>query len=66
MKDHAVTAAKHTADWLSLGVLAGTLIDVLPAVAACFTIIWTAIRIYETSTVRAWMKRPPKDKPSAE
>jgi hypothetical protein len=27
-------------------------VDVLPAVAALFTIIWTGIRIYETATVQ--------------
>jgi hypothetical protein len=30
----------------------GTLADVLPAVAALFTIVWTAIRIWETDTMQ--------------
>jgi hypothetical protein len=27
----------------------------LPAVAAIFTIVWTAIRIWETKTVQGWL-----------
>jgi hypothetical protein len=27
----------------------------LPAIAAVFTILWTAIRIYETKTVQGWI-----------
>jgi hypothetical protein len=29
--------------------------DMLPAVAAIFTIIWTGIRIYETDTVQKFL-----------
>jgi len=29
----------------------------LPAIAAIFTIVWTAIRIYETKTVQGWIGR---------
>jgi len=40
----------------------GTLADILPAVAALFTIVWTGFRIYETKTVREWLgKAPYKD-----
>jgi hypothetical protein len=44
--------AKTTVDAISIVTVVGTLADVLPAVAALFTIIWTALRIYETRTVR--------------
>jgi hypothetical protein len=44
--------AKTTVDAISIVTVVGTLADVLPAVAALFTIIWTALRIYETDTVR--------------
>ena len=44
--------SKHILDGLSLVTVLGTLVDILPAVAAAFTIIWTAIRIYETETVQ--------------
>ena len=43
---------KHIVDGLSVVTVLGTLVDVLPAIAALFTIVWTAIRIYETDTVQ--------------
>jgi len=42
---------------LSIGTVIGTLAQVLPAIAAIFTIVWTVIRIYETKTVQAILKR---------
>ena len=45
--------AKTAVDALSVVTVVGTLMDVLPAVAALFTIIWTGIRIWETDTVKA-------------
>jgi len=45
---------KHVVDALSLVTVLGTLIDMLPSIAAVFTIIWTSIRIYETDTVQRW------------
>ena len=44
--------AKAIGDLLSVATLLGSLISLLPAVAAILTIIWTAIRIYETDTVQ--------------
>lgn len=52
MKDHLNEGTKHVLDGLSLVTVLGALVDVLPAVAALFTIIWTGIRIYETDTVQ--------------
>ena len=43
---------KHAVDAVSVVTVVGTLMDILPAVAALFTIVWTAIRIYETDTVQ--------------
>jgi hypothetical protein len=48
---------KNLFDGLSVITVLGTLIDMLPSIAALFTIIWTAIRIYETDTVRRIMGR---------
>ncbi len=48
---------KHIADGLSIMTVIGTLADVLPAIAALFTIIWTGFRIWETETVKGWLKR---------
>lgn len=43
---------KHIVDGLSIATVVGTLVEMLPSVAAIFTIVWTAIRIYETITVQ--------------
>ena len=48
-------AVKHTVDAVSVVTVVGTLMEVLPAVAALFTIIWTGIRIYETETVQRFL-----------
>lgn len=48
---------KAAGDVLSVGAVVSTLMGWLPAVAAIFTIVWTAIRIWETKTVQAIWKR---------
>ena len=48
-------ASKHIIDFASIVTVLGTLADMLPAIAAIFTIVWTAIRIYETKTVQRWL-----------
>jgi hypothetical protein len=48
--NHDVT--KTMLDAVSLVTVVGTIMEMLPAVAAVFTIIWTGIRIYETDTVQ--------------
>ena len=50
-------STKHTGDLLSLGVVLATIADWLPSVAALLTIVWTAIRIWETRTVQRLVKR---------
>ena len=57
MKEHLTEGTKHAVDGLSLITVIGTLTDLLPAVAALFTIVWTLIRIYETNTVQGWIGR---------
>ena len=52
MPNPEIETAKHITDGLSVVTAVGTLAGLLPAVAAVFTIIWTAIRIYETETVQ--------------
>jgi hypothetical protein len=54
-------AGKIAGDLLSFGVVVGTLAQLLPAVAAVFTIIWTAIRIYETKTVQKLLGKLPSE-----
>ena len=43
---------KHVLDALSFVTVVGTLVQMLPSIAALFTIVWTGIRIYETDTVQ--------------
>lgn len=46
---------KHVGDALSVSVVIATIAQWLPALAAAMSIIWTAIRIYETNTVQKWL-----------
>jgi hypothetical protein len=46
---------KYAIDAASLFTVVGTMVSMLPAIAALFTIIWTVIRIYETKTVQRWL-----------
>jgi hypothetical protein len=48
---------KYAVDALSVITVIGTLVDMLPSIAAIFTIIWTGIRIWETDTVQRWWKK---------
>lgn len=48
---------KTVVDAVSLGTVLGALAGWLPAVAALFTIVWTAIRILETKTVQSILDR---------
>jgi hypothetical protein len=50
MNNDQVEGIKAVGDTLSLVTVVGTLVQVLPAVAALFTIIWTAMRIVEMVT----------------
>jgi len=51
MSDHSETT-KHVVDALSILTVVGTLVEMLPSIAALFTIVWTGIRIWETETVQ--------------
>ena len=57
VKDHLNEGTKHVLDGLSVITVLGALVQILPAIAALFTIVWTGIRIYETDTVQGWIKR---------
>lgn len=61
---HLPAGLKHLLDALSIGTMLGTLFQMLPNIAALLTIIWTAIRIIETETVRKMVnkfQKSPKD-----
>jgi hypothetical protein len=48
---------KQLGDAISILTVVGTLAELLPAVAAILTIIWTAIRIWETDTVQCMFNK---------
>jgi len=60
MTEHHETA-KNIADALSILTVIGTLIDMLPSLAALISIVWSVIRIYETKTVQDWLGKQGAD-----
>lgn len=60
MNDHHETT-KHVIDALSIMTVVGTLVEMLPSIAAVFTIVWTGIRIWETDTVQSLFGRKGKN-----
>lgn len=57
----ATESTKTLVDGLSVVTVIGTIGDVLPPLAALFTLVWTGIRIYETETVQGLLGRKPPD-----
>jgi hypothetical protein len=53
--EHATEGVKTVTDVLSIATVIGTLAEVLPALAALFSIVWSIIRILETDTVKGWL-----------
>jgi len=49
--------AKHVLDAAAIATAFGTLVKMLPALAALLSILWSAIRIWETDTVKRWTGR---------
>jgi hypothetical protein len=60
--NHVSEGTKHVLDGLSVITVIGALADILPAVAALFTIIWTGIRIWETDTIQSMLGKKTIDK----
>lgn len=55
---------KAVGDAISILTVVGTLAELLPAIAAILTIIWTAIRIWETDTMQRMFNRKANKKES--
>jgi hypothetical protein len=53
--DHISEPAKHILDALSIMTVLGTLVNILPAIAAVLSIVWSVIRIYESKTFQGWL-----------
>ena len=60
MRPDNAEVVKSIGDVLSIVTVVGTLIEMLPSVAAIFTIVWTGIRIWETETVQKMFGRKGK------
>lgn len=52
---------KHAIDAVSVVTVIGTLNDILPPLAALFTIVWTCLRIYESETVQGLLGKKHSD-----
>ena len=58
MASHMATeGTKQVVDAVSVLTVVGTIGEVLPPLAALFTLVWTGIRIYETETVQRLLGR---------
>jgi hypothetical protein len=57
MTEYNQETLKQMLDGASILTVIGTLVEFLPAVSAVLSIIWVAIRIYETDTVKRLMSR---------
>ena len=57
MTHEKIEAAKHVVDGLSVTTVLGALVGLLPSIAALFTIVWTALRIYESPTIQGWLTK---------
>lgn len=60
-QEMATEGTKHAIDAVSIVTVIGTIGEVLPPLAALFTLVWTGIRIYETETVQGLLGRKPDD-----
>ena len=57
----ATEGTKQVVDAVSVLTVVGTIGELLPPLAALFTLVWTVIRIYETKTVQRLLGRKPPD-----
>ena len=55
--DSLSDGTKHVIDSISVGTALAGLLQLLPHIATLMSIVWFAIRIYETSTVQGWLGR---------
>lgn len=55
--DHLTASAKAAIEAVSITTLFATMAGWLPSIAACLSIVWWSIRLYETDTVQRWLKK---------
>jgi len=61
MNEQNQETLKHMLDGASLLTVIGTLVEFLPALSAILSIVWVAIRIYETETMKKLLNRKKDD-----
>jgi glycerol-3-phosphate acyltransferase PlsY len=54
---HINEPTKTIIDGLSVATVLGTIAAWLPPIAALFTIVWTAIRIWESQTIQSFVAK---------
>jgi hypothetical protein len=59
--EHVNETTKAVGDAVSIVTVVGTLANLLPAIAALLTIIWTGIRIFETPTIQSLLGKKVDD-----
>ena len=52
MMDQVDEHLKQTLDIVSITTVFGTLMGILPSIAALLSIVWSIVRLYETDTVQ--------------
>lgn len=62
IQQHIPQEAAKTVDYLSFAGAVGVFFGWIPTIVGIATLVWTCIRIWETSTVQNLVKRFRKDK----
>ena len=57
MLPHLDDGMKQIADVVSVTTVFGTLMGILPSIAAIFSIAWSVVRLYETKTVQDMVQK---------
>ena len=66
MNQEKVETIKHVADGVAAVTAVGTMMQLLPAVAALFTIVWTGMRIVEMIAGKSFAKLISRKKDASE
>jgi len=57
---------RHAIDLSAVAIIPAAWLELLPHAATMLTVVWMAIRIYETDTVQRWLGRKKCEKPDRE
>jgi sorbitol-specific phosphotransferase system component IIC len=57
MMDQVDEHLKQTLDIVSITTVFGTLMGILPSIAALLSIVWSVVRLYETQTVQKLIRK---------